>query len=475
MKLIRNSAVYTLNSIVPALIGFFLIPFYLRNISLEQYGFLSILMMLNAFLAIFMSMQSHSSIAKFFLIYENDPEKQKVYLSSLLLVTIILSSIAFLICYFITPLLKGFLEISSLPDSVIYLTVLFSYLGVIRIFFESINRILQNASDILVSTIVYSVSNIIAAYVLLAVYDMGLKGIIISLLLANALTLAYYIWLNRKYFCFNFSLSILTDPIKFSVFITPHALSKNIYMMADRLILIKFVSAADLGIYTIVDKVANLVKIFTSNFGKAFTPFFLTSKHNSEEIDLSLYTCFSNYFFLGCIVGLSVIIEMVLNFIHPESTVYSSVGLVLAYAFIFKNLEMHLANYLLDAKRTGVISIISTVSCIFNIVLNITLIPIYGMYGAAISRIVSYFLGLILAYYFVVIRYKYTALPTKKILFDFILASAIIVMAYHSNVYIKIALFLTYIIYGAVFGYKSVLLNILHWIKKKHGKSHDYC
>lgn len=93
--------------------------------------------------------------------------------------------------------------------------------------------------------------------------------------------------INKKHFLLSVDFKLIKEPTKFAIDLIPHTLSKNIYVLADRFILIKFVSMSDVGIYAIIDKVANMLKLMTSNFGKAFTPFFMTNNSNAISMNLS--------------------------------------------------------------------------------------------------------------------------------------------------------------------------------------------
>jgi O-antigen/teichoic acid export membrane protein len=62
---------------------------------------------------------------------------------------------------------------------------------------------------------------------------------------------------------------------------------------------------------------------------------------------------------------------------------------IFAIAGVFNLLYLLVSLYSFHNKRTGLISIITTICCAINILLNYMLIPIYGINGAAFSALLT--------------------------------------------------------------------------------------
>jgi len=465
--LLKNSAIYLITSLIPAIAGFLLVPFYLKYISVEEFGYLSVILMINTFITIFATMQLHSSIVKYFLEYKDDKDKQKRYLSSLLFFSVFISILFAFGIYILFDYLKSFFELDNLSNNIIVLGVSIAFINGFKVFFESINRILQHSKDILVSNIISTFILAIVAFILLYFYQFKLDSIVIAMLLSSIFGLIYYIFLNKSYIVFTFDFSLIKEPIRFAIALIPHTLSKNIYVMADRLILVKFVSMGDVGIYAIIDKIANIVKLLTSNFGKAFTPYFMNKQKNNETENITNLILFTNYFFLGILLGLSLFINLIISFVESTIINYAYLVIILSTAFIFKNLEMYLTNFLLDNKQTKYISIISFSAAILNIVLNLIFIPKYGIIAATVTTTISYFIGFLVAYYFVDIKFKYIKLPILKLIQDFIFVSILVVLVYFNQNLYGVGLLGLYLIYG-YFNYFKIIKNSL--LKEKNEK-----
>lgn len=448
MILLRNSSIYLLTSLIPSAVGFLLMPFYLSYITLEEFGYFSVLLMINTFLTIFATMQLHSSIVKFFLVYKDDEFKQKQYLTSLLVASVVISMIFLSFIYYFLDEIKVLFELEKLSNELVLLGLLIAFINGFKVFYESINRILQHAKDVLVSNVLATIVLVGCSYSFLKYYGMNLYGIVLATFISSIVALFYYMLINKKHFVLSVELKLIKEPIKFAIGLIPHTLSKNIYVLADRFILIKFVSMSDVGIYAIIDKVANMLKLMTSNFGKAFTPFFMTNNSNAVSMNLSQMIVITNYIFLGFLLGLTLFSKLILDFIQDGLEIYAYLTVVLSTAFIFKNLEMYLTNFLLDNKQTKYISIISFSAAILNIVLNLIFIPIYGIVAATITTTISYFIGFIVAYYYVDRKFKYFEFPFLKVSLDFLFVGFLVLLTYfYQNLY-GLGFMILYLGYG---------------------------
>ena len=85
MSLVNKSILYLITGLIPSIVNFALIPYYLKHISLETFGVVSLLVMMNGFLVVFCSQQIHSAVGKFYSEHKDDTFQQTNVLSLLIL------------------------------------------------------------------------------------------------------------------------------------------------------------------------------------------------------------------------------------------------------------------------------------------------------------------------------------------------------------------------------------------------------
>ena len=93
-KVFKNASHYILASLLPIAVGFLMLPIYTLYLSPTDYGILALVLSLQTFLPILMTLQIQGSIPRFYFEYYDDKAKLKVFISTILLFLVILSTAA---------------------------------------------------------------------------------------------------------------------------------------------------------------------------------------------------------------------------------------------------------------------------------------------------------------------------------------------------------------------------------------------
>jgi len=68
-----------------------MLPIYTRYLTPDDYGVVALVLSLQSFLPLIMTLQVHNSISRFYFDYHEDREKLRVFISTILVVVIFLS------------------------------------------------------------------------------------------------------------------------------------------------------------------------------------------------------------------------------------------------------------------------------------------------------------------------------------------------------------------------------------------------
>ena len=71
-KLVKNSSIYTVVSVLQKAIGFFLLPLYTRYLMPADYGVVSVVTSIEAFLTAFYMLSLHGAVTRFYFSLRND-------------------------------------------------------------------------------------------------------------------------------------------------------------------------------------------------------------------------------------------------------------------------------------------------------------------------------------------------------------------------------------------------------------------
>jgi O-antigen/teichoic acid export membrane protein len=203
-----------------------------------------------------------------------------------------------------------------------------------------------------------------------------------------------YILKTKRLFDLNFAKYYLTNAWSYVL----HALLVVVFVQIDIIMLKQMnISFGDIGLYSAAVKIYMTVIIFADVLFKLYYPLVAKYVQNGEQETLKklvLKVQDTNIFFS---IYFAIIIMLfapeIINFAFGDEFVESSKMLILLSVIIVFRFSMYTYTAILSSSKLNYIKLYTSFACVFtNIVLNYILIPIYGVYGAIISTIITEFL-----------------------------------------------------------------------------------
>ncbi len=174
------------------------------------------------------------------------------------------------------------------------------------------------------------------------------------------------------------------------------AISVSIYMRIDQVMIRTMLNNSELGIYSVVVRIAEAWFFLPTIVATSMLPYFANLHKDDKEIYWNKYEFFANCMMCaGYLFALLISVfgnQIIFLIYGPE---YAKAGeLIKLYVWggipVVIGLVRSIDIYIED--RTLYTCVISIVSAIVNCVLNYILLPVMGIYGAALATIVSYIL-----------------------------------------------------------------------------------
>ena len=201
----------------------------------------------------------------------------------------------------------------------------------------------------------------------------------------------------------------------------------------DTLFLGIFRSAAEVGIYNAALPIALLVYVFPNALLALFVPVLtdLYARGDKEKFSLT-YTTVTKWVFLINLIILSMLIlfpkKILLTLFGADYISGYSVLVILSVANFLYALSLTQNQSLLVYERTKPISVITAIGAGINVILNVILIPVYGILGAGIATGIAL---AIMSISFYMVSYKITEInPLKfsvfRIFFSVIISSFVV-------------------------------------------------
>jgi O-antigen/teichoic acid export membrane protein len=220
-----------------------------------------------------------------------------------------------------------------------------------------------------------------------------------------------------------FSTPIFKEMLRYGLPLIPEGVGYFILNFADRFILQRFTNLSEVGLYSLGYKFGMIISpMITEPFLSIWRPKMFETAHNKNAKDL--YSVMFTYFmFVEIFAGLfiSILIIDALKIISsPEYYGCYKIVPLIAFSYILSAGYSFVQMGLLQRKKTKHVAYIVLVAAGLNMGLNLLLIPRLGMWGAAISTILSFLVLFIFNYavsnkiYY--IRYQYLRLAKMLVL-----------------------------------------------------------
>jgi O-antigen/teichoic acid export membrane protein len=401
---LKHTAIYSLGNLGAKLIGLLLLPIYTEYLSPSQYGVLSILEITSQFAVAVLSLKLASGMLRW-CSQENDEKKRK----SIVFTTYI--TVIFTLLFFnlgVAPFSGSFSKLLfDTNDLSFYFDILWLWASFEILNQTTINLIrFKEKSSLFVLLFLSKLTIILGLNIYFLVFlELGVKGIIISQLIGNLVMFIATIPIILKNINFKFSYQILIEMSRFSVPLIFSTISMMVLTLSDRYMIRYFLNFSEVGIYSLGYKLASVINLFLiQSFQMGFLPIaYKTFDKPGAPRFFSKVTTYYIYvmvFMALVIVFFSKEVIILFAFSNPNYWVAYTVVPLLTFSFILRGINYVVSLGLHYVKKTKYNGRIVLIAAVVNILLNLVLIPEFGIYGAAYSTIISTFLMMVLFYIF---------------------------------------------------------------------------
>jgi O-antigen/teichoic acid export membrane protein len=196
-------------------------------------------------------------------------------------------------------------------------------------------------------------------------------------------------------------LSIIKKGLRFSLPLMLGAYSVIALSISDRIILERFVPVADIGIYSVSHAIASAATLLIASFFFVIEP--LAYKISSTSNFASEFTKLKRYFFFVVFVIVAILVlwaqEACMIFL-PERFASGAAILIpiMAMSSMFIASRDILGLLLMIENKTAVISGITALAALASLILNLALVPVWGIYASAWAGVVAYALSAAFSY-----------------------------------------------------------------------------
>jgi O-antigen/teichoic acid export membrane protein len=226
--------------------------------------------------------------------------------------------------------------------------------------------------------------------VFVLVFKMGVAGVFWGGFIASLVAVAWGLYHSREDYHFAFDGLKLREMLRFSIPFVPSTIGTLIYLSVDRLTINALMTKADVGLFGIGDRIANIVNLLMFGFQISLTP--LIYSHYREPNTPGQLARLFQYFAAAALLMtafLSLFAREILALLTtPRYYAAWPVVPLLVPATILAAMYIFAPGLAL-AKKTGIFAAINIGGAVLNTALNQVFIRLWGIEGAALATLVS--------------------------------------------------------------------------------------
>jgi len=416
-EFLKDTIIYGLGRGIKKFIGLFLLPFYTRALTPEDFGILGILSTGVLLITAFLNLGLDSAAGFYFFQAKTEIEKGKVLFT--LFVIRLLTIIPCLLLSFFSETISFHLFSSSDYTWIVFITFLIIPISLLMSEQTHVHRYYREPWKFNIATIIKSLSNIGIGIYLVILLKIGVLGAQTASFISSLLVVIYsYFFFTRKKYSYKFSPYWAKKMLKFGFPLIWASISVWIFQSSDKFILLYFKDLAEIGYYTIGSTFSQPILLINSavqmSFGVLFFSIFNKEQDQSKPESkkaaievLNIYLIFA----ISISLFLSIFSLELVNFITTPDYILGCLAIpFLTFSYIAaQSIQLTGVGISIGQKMWHVTWIVVSASAL-NLILNFILIPHYGFIGAACATLCAYaiywLLHLTVSQHFFKIPYK---------------------------------------------------------------------
>lgn len=395
----KNSLYYTIGSIARAMASFVLMPIYANILGASQYGVLNLLQTFSAIAAPIMTLSVEKSIYRLYFDKHTKTERNE-FLSTVFWSINLSGFVVIVICVLLGNKIVDYLGGVEVV-TIFYPVVVYTFLSALITYCQVLLQTQQQGAKYLMVSLLMLIGYNVITIILLYNWSPTYKSEVYASLVTNFFVFLVAFMLIKEQISFCFSKTVFRQILKYTFPLFFMSMFSWVLSTSDRLFIANYQGTSDVGLYSIAFKICTMGLILAASIKSAFDPYFfqISNCENATTAKNLLQPIIDTIVFINSLIFIAValfgkfFVDTFLTIEYHDSVVYIY---ILSIAFLFTQQASILDLMILQNKKTLILSIITIISGLISVLLNILFIPKLGSVMAAIdSTVVSFIMFVI--------------------------------------------------------------------------------
>ncbi|WP_338778645.1 oligosaccharide flippase family protein [Metabacillus sp. FJAT-52054] len=416
-----DALLYALMNVGTKLVAFLMISVYTRYLDAAEYGVfenIDAVTNLMTFLVIF---GTDSALAFYF--FEKKHESRKMdYVRNVLLFRFAVAFILYLLSVVIGSQVSLLVAQATGYEKTVQLAFIVLLLESLITLVLTYFRFEFLTWRVVISTVARLGMVALFSYLFLRYWEQNVDMIMFGRIAAASIIIVFLLPQFKNLITFRFDKKLMKEILIYAAPLVPASLSFWLISASNKLILTGFDGPGAAGLFGTAVKFATVITLLTTGVQMAWRPYSMSikDKPDAKKIFGSVYIIIFAIGMFG-LMGIATFIPAIFKWMisntefHPASVYVPllSLGSFLNFYYLIISVGLFIK------KETKPISIQFGIAAIISLILNVVLIPIMGLWGAALALTLSY--GYACAAIFIKSQKTYhVPTPVGKLIFMFI-------------------------------------------------------
>ena len=392
-KIVKNTFFYSIGELLPKVISLLLLPIYTRFLTPEDYGIISYTQTIITFLSVLGTFALNTYVLRFYFIHKDDNERRTL-LGTTQLFIILLNVIILLFAFLVMPSVIDNYHIQVPWYPYFLFAFVINFLDCFSIIPKVVYRIRQDAVKFVILGLSRTILTVVLTLYLVVFLKRGLIGTFQAQLYVNIPYVLVFVCIMQKYAKWRINWQYLKEGIDFSAPLIPGAICYMLISISDRIILERNVGIGELGVYNIACQMSLALSIVIRSGYRSVEPL-IFQEYGKAGYFVFIRKIQSVFFFTIYISALAITLfsQEIFQLMTTENY-YSGYLLVPAVivGVIMTGQNMIYGGLLQGEGRTKLQGLATLMGAMVSVVLNLTLVPLYGIYAAAVTSSISFFI-----------------------------------------------------------------------------------
>ncbi|HUF48520.1 MAG TPA: oligosaccharide flippase family protein [Vicinamibacterales bacterium] len=389
-RLFRHLVVYGSADAAALAINTLLLPIFTRVLSLEEYGVLALVLVLEAFLKVAFRWGFDTSFLR--LHYDDGtPERQRDLAGTAAIFLLVVNGVLFGLLWLAAPAIAHLIFGAGEHIWVLRLLALNLFISNFQFLPLTQLRIEERSRAVAGWSMIRAFGTIVARLVFVVGFGWSVLGFMVADLVLSVVLLVGLWPTWRRMTRWRFSSVLARDLLVVGLPRVPHGALHQVSAMADRLLLGWYLPLDALGLYSVASSVASTLKLYPVALITAWTPLAFEAMRRPDAPVFYARTATYAFVVLAALAtALVLLADPVVRLLTPPAY-HTAAALMpwLVFGLVLQAAANFLSTALQIAKRIAPFPLITLVAAIASVAAGVVLIPRFGTQGAAFATVVA--------------------------------------------------------------------------------------